>query len=149
MITPQYLAGLIDGEGYLGLIPSRAKGLKNQSFEPVVKLGMTGKTVLIIFDQLQGKYGGTIERRRILTKGNREAYTYVLKSRKKVLALLNDVSPYLIVKQGQALLLMQFCNLPNTHSLYASFDATVLELKIELYEELKRMKQPEPLAETN
>lgn len=149
MITPQYLAGLIDGEGYLGLLPSRAKGLKNQSFEPVIKIGMTGYEVLPIFNQLIEQYGGHIDTRRILTKGSRQAYTYILKSRLKVSILLADIEPFMIVKKKQLEILGQFCLLPNTHSLYKSFDPKVVEQKIDLYNRLKALKQPQPLAETN
>lgn len=149
MITPQYLAGLIDGEGYFGLIPSRVKGLKNASYEPAFKIGMTGESILVIFQELVATYGGHIGKRNGLTKGNREAYLYILKNRKKVLALLEDVLPYLIVKQQQGVLLKEFCLLPNTHSRYNSYDPTVLERKIAIYHEMKRLKQPEPLATTN
>lgn len=148
MITPQYLAGLIDGEGYLGLIPSRVKGLKNQSFEPVIKIGMTGESILMLFNQLQATHGGHIEKRRLLTKGNRDAYTYSLKSRKKVLALLEQIHPYLLVKKSQSKLLMVFCSLPSTHSRYNSYDPSILQQKIDMYFELKYLKQPEPLATT-
>lgn len=148
MITPQYLAGLIDGEGYFGLLPSRVKGLKNQSFEPVFKLGMTGESVLAIFHELQATYGGHLEKRKALTKGSREAYTYTLKSKRKVLVLLDAVLPHLMIKKAQATLLREFCLLPSTHSLYGSFDPAILERKIQMYHELKRLKLPEPLATT-
>lgn len=148
MISPQYLAGLIDGEGYLGLLPSRAKGLKNQSFEPVIKIGMTGYEVLPIFNQLVEQYGGHIDTRKVLTKGNRQAYTYILKSRMKVSILLADIEPFMIVKKKQVELLGQFCLLPNTHSLYKSFDPKVVEQKVDLYNRLKNLKQPQPLAQT-
>jgi hypothetical protein len=149
MITPQYLAGLIDGEGYLGLLPSKNKGLKNPSYEPVVKIGMTGHEVLPIFNQLIEQYGGHIDKKRVLTKGSRQAFTYILKSRKKVSALLADIEPFMVVKKKQVELLSQFCSLPNTHTLYKSYDPKVLELKIDLYNRLKALKLPQPLAETN
>lgn len=132
----------------MALLPSRVKGLKNLSFEPVVKIGMTGESILVIFHELQTTYGGHIDKRRILTKGSREAYTYNLKSRKKVLALLEDIHPYLIVKKEQSEVLMEFCALPTTHSLHPNFDPAILERKVEIYSELKRLKQPEPLATT-
>lgn len=148
MITPKYLAGLIDGEGYFGVIPSRVKNLKNKSFEPAFKIGMTGESILVIFNELVETYGGHIGKRNGLTKGNREAYLYTLKNRKKVSRLLDDVIPHLIVKKEQGILLQEFCSLPNTHSLYNSYDPLILERKIEIYSELKNLKKPEPLATT-
>lgn len=148
MITPQYLAGLIDGEGYLGLLPSRAKGLKNPSFEPVIKIGMTGHEVLPIFNQLLEQYGGHVDIGLVLTKGGRNKYTYILKSRIKVSILLADIEPYVFVKKKQLELLRQFCALPNTHSRYKNYDPKVLEQKISLYNRLKALKLPQPLATT-
>lgn len=147
MISPSYIAGLIDGEGYLGLLPCKVKGLVNQSFEPVVKIGMTGEDCRQLFERIRATYDGTIDKRYKLTKGNRQAYTYVLKSRKKVLRLLEDIIDDLIIKQDQALLLMEFCDLPNTHSRHKSYSPTALKRKIELYEELKRLKQPPATTE--
>lgn len=141
MISAQYIAGLIDGEGYLAMLPSRAKGLKNQSFEAVIKIGMTGDTAKEIFVQLQSQYGGIVESNQVSTMG-RQVYTYVLKSRAKVLPLLNDITPYLIVKKDQALLLAEYCTLPMTHTRHTSYDPSVLERKIQIFTELKRLKQP-------
>lgn len=147
MINPCYIAGLIDGEGYLGLLPSKANGLVNKSFEPVIKIGMTGDESRRLFERLRATYGGTIDRRSKLTKGNRTAYTYVLKSRVKVTRLLEDIVDDLIIKQDQALLLLEFCDLPITHSRHASFDPKVLALKLEIFDELKRLKQPPATTE--
>lgn len=143
-----YLAGLIDGEGYLALLPSRAKGLKNQSFEPVIKIGMTGQSAYEIMLKLKEQYAGNIERRGVLTSGGRVAYTIVIKSRKLVSQVIADIYPFLVVKKEQATLLLEFCDLPNTHSRYASFDPEILARKIAIYTELKNLKKPEPLAQT-
>lgn len=142
MVNPCYIAGLIDGEGYLGIIPSRVNGLINKSFEPVVKIGMTGEESRQLFERIQQQYGGTIEKRYKLTKGNRTAYTIVIKSRKRVLHLLEDIIDELVIKQSQALLLKEFCELPMTHTRHASYDPAATIRKQELYEELKRLKQP-------
>ena len=142
MINPIYIAGLIDGEGYLGLLPCKSMRLKNQSFEPVVKIGMTGRDSKELFLNLQSQYGGTVEQRGSLTKGNREAYTYVLKGKKRVWTLLYDIEEHLVIKQSQCKLLQEFCLLPMTHSLHKNFDESVLTRKIEIYSELKELKQP-------
>ena len=109
---------------------------------------MTGESILVIFNQLVRQYGGHIDKRKNLTKGNREAYTYILKSKKKVLNLLLDIQYYLVVKAKQAELLNTFCNLPSSHSRYKNYDVEIVRIKNELYDSLKRLKQPEPLAET-
>jgi hypothetical protein len=146
MISPQYLAGLIDGEGYLGLLPSRANGLKHQSFEPVVKIGMTDDAFAVL-ETIRAVYNGTTETRAKKTKGNRTAYTITFKGKSRVKRLVSDVYPYLHVKKLQASLLLQFCDLPMTHSRHKSFDPKVLEQKIFLYDNLKRLKQPPATTE--
>jgi len=140
-MEPAYIAGLIDGEGYLGILPARVKGLKNKSFEPVVKVGMTDNC-WAVFETMRAIYGGSIDTRKVKTTGGRTAYTYNLKSRVKVKKLLDDITPFLHIKKGQAILLSEFCDLPSTHSLYGSFDQKVLDRKIELYTLLKQLKQP-------
>lgn len=148
MISPQYLAGLIDGEGYLGLLPCRTKGLKNPSFEPVIKIGMTGSMAYEIMTLLREQYHGSIEQRPVLTKGGRIAYMLTIKSKKTVYKMLSDIYPYLFVKRSQAELLMEFCKLPMTHSRHASFDPKVLARKVAIAKEMINLKKPEPLATT-
>ena len=148
-MSDEYLAGLIDGEGYFGLIPSKVKGLKVSSFEPTVKIGMTGYSALAIMKLLQTQYGGHIELRRKLTAGNRQAYTYTLKSRNRVKALVENICPYLMIKQEQAKLLLEFCNLPSSHTRYTSYDPKTVTRKLEIYNEMKTLKQPDALATTN
>jgi hypothetical protein len=142
MIHKIYLAGLIDGEGYLALLPSRNSALKVKSFEPVVKICMTGIESKIIFDQLIKQYGGHLETRSKLTTGGRIAYTYILKSKNKVAVLLDDIIDYLVIKQSQAKLLKEFCKLPSSHTRYASYDPKVVARKEELFNELKTLKRP-------
>lgn len=142
-----YLAGLIDGEGYLGLIPSRGKDLVNKSFEPVIKIGMTGELSYQYFMHLKKYYGGTVETRKKKTKGGRIAFTYVLKSKAKVLRLLKDIHPYLIVKRDQSELLKEFCRLPMTHPKHNNYNHDSYLRKIEIYKELKQLKQPPATTE--
>lgn len=142
-----YLAGLIDGEGYLGILPTRSKDSKNKSFEPVIKIGMTGQLSYDYFKTLQKYYGGTVETRKTPTKGGRIAFTYVLKSKSKVLKLIKDIYPYLVVKREQGALLKEFCSLPMTHPKHKSYNHDKYLRKIEIYKKLKQLKQPPATTE--
>lgn len=142
MINAQYLAGLIDGEGYLALLPVRSKETKTQCFEPVVKIGMTGEESRRVFYAIQSTYGGHIDKRTGLSKGNRVVYTYILKSKKKVLVLVEDIIDSLYIKQEQAILLREYCKLPMSHTRHSNFDTKIVERKQEIYDEMKRLKQP-------
>lgn len=141
-ISPQYLAGLIDGEGYIALLPVRSKQVKNPAFEPVIKIGMTGLSSYAIFLKIQSKYGGHIDESNKPSTGGRVVYTYVLKSKKKVKVLLDDVSKYLWVKLPQALLLREFCDMASSHTRYKTYDNDVVLRKSEIYDLLKELKQP-------
>ena len=148
-MNKHYIAGLIDGEGYLGLIPCKNKNLKNKSFEPVIKIGMTGIEAKHIFEQIVNLYGGKIESYTRTTSMGRQVYTFNIKSKKKVYNLLKDIQPYLYVKKAQAKLLIEFCNLPITHTRHANYNPKIVKRKEEIYQELKNLKLPQPLATTN
>lgn len=141
-ITRYYIAGLIDGEGYLALIPARNKNLKQPSFEPVVKIGMCGVEAKAVFTQMLPMYGGYIEKKNGHSKGGREVYTYILKSKVKVGFLMADIIDSLFIKHAQALLMLEYCALPSSHSRYKDFDAETVVRKIQIYKELKQLKQP-------
>jgi hypothetical protein len=148
MITPQYLAGLIDGEGYLGLLPVRNKETINPCFEPVIKIGMTGTSAYELMNAIKERYTGNVQLAGRRSKGAREVYTIVIKSKKLVKALLLDIYPYLMVKKDQAQVLLDFCDLPFMHPLHVGYDVKIVQKREKYYWELKRLKQPEPLAET-
>lgn len=140
-LSPQYLAGLIDGEGYLGILPVRSKEVKNPSFEPVIKIGMTGYISEHIFETISTKYGGIVERPKKRTTGNRIKFTYVLKGKKNVLNLVEDILPYLHIKLTQAVVMKEFCEIPMTHTNHRNFNQENVDKKITCYEILKILKQ--------
>lgn len=149
-MTEQYLAGLIDGEGYLGLLPVYKTGLKNKAFSPVIKIGMGGIEAERIMYALKDRYGGHVEHsyRSRRSDKHRDITIYIAKSRKTVAAILDDVAPHLLVKRDQAELLKEFCALGSSHSLYGSTTQKVLDRKDELFAKMKELKLPEPLATT-
>lgn len=145
MITPQYIAGLIDGEGYIGILPVRSKEVKNPSFEPVIKIGMAGANSLMALEMIREVYGGIIEARGNRTVKDREVFTYVLKGKKKILVLINDINPFLIVKRPQGGIIKYFCELPMTHTRHSNFSQEIVTKKIWCYETLKELKKPDHL----
>lgn len=145
MITPQYLAGLIDGEGYIGILPVRSKEVRNPSFEPVIKIGMAGANSLMALEMIREVYGGIVENRGNKTTKDRKVFTYVLKGKKNLLNLINDINPYLIVKRPQAAIIKLFCELPMTHTRHKTFSQDIVTKKIWCYETLKELKKPDHL----
>lgn len=145
MITPQYIAGLIDGEGYIGILPVRSKEVKNPTFEPVIKIGMAGANSLMALEMIREVYGGIIEHRGKNTIKDRKVFTYVLKGKKNILRLINDINPHLIVKRPQGGIMKLFCELPMTHTRHISFNQDIVSKKIWCYESLKELKKPDHL----
>lgn len=97
-----YLAGIIDGEGSIGLYTSdRARRVG----EPVVTVDSTDREVL---DWLKMTFGGSIVVKRKQRPHHRQAWTWRVKNRKAV-ALLALALPYLRIdrKRVRALLLVE------------------------------------------
>lgn len=142
-ISNQYIAGLIDGEGYIALLPSKQPELHNKSFGPVVKLGMTGSISKMIMDVLYAKYGGHLEYRERSKKNPKwkDVHYWILKSRRKVKIFLDDIEPYLLIKKEQAVLLQEFCTLPSSHTKYGSFSQETVSRKEYIFNYLKELKR--------
>lgn len=104
-----YLAGLIDGEGYLGILKvkqgNKKKWFSNKEFifKPVIKVAMTDKDLIV---WLYNSYGGSFETRK--AHGNaRESYCWALRERKAI-EFAKRIYPYLKVKKEQAQILLRF-----------------------------------------
>jgi len=105
-----YLAGLIDGEGYIGLIKrfeKRRKGEPTCYYLPNVSVGMCDREAV---DFLNNMFEGTF----CITKKAspyRDVYQWTALSVKRVQPLLDAIIPYLKVKKKQAELLLEYIEL--------------------------------------
>lgn len=139
-----YIAGFIDGEGCIGIY-QRHKGKDKGHYEPKVSIGQSNKEILEkilkMMDNLKSSYvslscKGTIGNR---TKDYYQLNIFRLSSIKE---LLEEIYPYLILKQKQAEIMLNFVNhrltLKNkvTNNLrgYGDFDK-------ECYLQLKKLKK--------
>lgn len=93
-VSPQYIAGLFDGEGYVGI--RRRNDTKNTSYRCQVEIANTNRNVL---EEISAQHGGVIR-----LKKNKDAhcwYTlnfYTNKDSKEILELIKD---HVIVKKDQ------------------------------------------------
>lgn len=101
-----YLAGILDGEGCLRIARSRLRRRPNNSPRhwPVL---FVGNVSWLLCEYLRQKFGGSISTRPA-TSRHREFYLWALTTREAVLSILTAVRPYLLVKGGQADLLIEF-----------------------------------------
>lgn len=108
-LTASYLAGLIDGEGYIGILQIK-KGNKSRwstnrelLLQPVIKVAMTDKKTI---KWLKDSFGGTFETRN--AHGNaRESYGWALR-KQAAIEFVRKIYPYLMVKRQQAETLLRF-----------------------------------------
>ncbi|KKN79325.1 hypothetical protein LCGC14_0341070 [marine sediment metagenome] len=94
-----WLACAVDGEGWLGLY-TKYKW-------PVVEIGITNTSVAFL--QYAVKIaGGKVRNGRKGGDGKKAMFRMSIKGHKHVLIVLKDIFPYLIIKKGKALEMMQF-----------------------------------------
>lgn len=148
-MSPQYLAGLVDGEGYLGLIPCYKKGSANVTYQCVLKLCLAGMNAEKVITMIGDNYQGHIYKRNKNTKTGKEVYTVEIKSRPRMKVLLDDIAPYMIVKKEQAELMMEYIALPMLHPKHFSFSQELFDRRLEIVRSLKAYTNRTPLAETN
>jgi hypothetical protein len=101
-----YLAGLVDGEGWIGVelkMPEHTNGCRRASFMVTVRVVNTKRKCL---DWIENKTGvGTVHPSRKKIKGQRLVYEYRACTLQAA-AILKQIAPYLIIKQEQAKLVM-------------------------------------------
>lgn len=112
MITKlAWLAGILDGEGCLGVYNNKQKGRKYYATRPHIVIVNTD-TILIdeavmILNALGVKYYLAL-RKRANPKWKR-SFTLAVQSKKGAIKLLEAVMPHLIAKREQAEIVLQYC----------------------------------------
>jgi hypothetical protein len=152
MLSKEYCAGFIDGEGYLGIIKKTSKVCRlGYYYKPVIKIAQSENNSHVL-DILKEKYGGHISKTRIPKNPNqRPSRMLEISNRPLVKKLLNEIAPYLIVKKFQAKCLIDFINLPawktNKGSEYDKYRHKLGKKQSDLYKSIIRVNR-RGLAET-
>jgi hypothetical protein len=112
-MNTSYIAGIVDGEGYIGAYPAPESLNKyGRTLIPCVKIAQAGvfaRDNLLL--PLKEKYGGYISTRRFTNKNWTQAYMWELKSAKSIKLFIDDIYPHLILKKKQAELILTICDL--------------------------------------
>ncbi len=109
-----YLAGIIDGEGTLRINKTTsASSLAHRKatelgaiYSPVIGVGMVDRRVP---ELLAEHLGGSVREERVRNGQRRSIWRWTITSRPKAIAVLQLLTPLLIVKREQAELLLDFC----------------------------------------
>lgn len=120
MITIQYIAGFIDGEGYLGIIKKSSKVCPlGYYYTPTLKITQVTRNdaVLKEIKRFFGKGNLTLDKRNAIKSYNGVNKTSLeFRGMKRVTPILEKLYPYLIVKKKQAKVLMDFSKLPSVRA---------------------------------
>ena len=98
-----YTAGIIDGEGYIGLIPNSA--VRN-AFAPKVKVASTN---IKLIQFLKDNFGGHFDPLRNHPGNMKSSGMWTLSNKKHVKPFLMSLLPYLILKDEQAKVIIEYC----------------------------------------
>ena len=137
MITKDYIAGFIDGEGYLGIM--RMTNPKPR-FVVAIKIAQIIDKDSILYE-IQKMYGGRLEYRN--HKGNqRKSTTLCFLNNIEIERVLLDLKDLLIVKKEQCDVLLEFVNLPKGKTGHNfTKDKALLEEKLSFNRELFNKKE--------
>lgn len=130
-----YIAGFVDGEGYIGIYQNGKDKRGNHYFNARVIVGQKNPEVLeLISNQYGGKVYKSIDKRT-----SREYYRLDV-SGKRAEALLKDIQPYAIEKREQIILALEAREiLTRTEPVkYSSIHAALSEIK----NKIKRLNSP-------
>jgi LAGLIDADG endonuclease len=105
-MSPEYLAGFFDGEGCIDcqyMYPKQAPGVFYVRPRLRVTLADVGRAVL---EDLQKTYGGHLYHRSSKKATQSDSTSWELATKQGIKNVLVTISPYLIIKREQALLVM-------------------------------------------
>lgn len=107
MITKQYLAGFMDGEGCIGLYKHKDNRTKNGfTISALVSIGNTDKSLL---NEIQKLSNGVVVDHKHKNNNAKMLYNLQIQNHQDIISFLELIYPYLILKKEQAKLMIDFC----------------------------------------
>ena len=150
MITKDYIAGFVDGEGYIGLIKkTSSKVTLGHYYKPCVKIAQKESNRHIL-DLLKAMYGGHISKSRQHANTN-TSVMWEISNRPIVKKFLEDLKGKLILKDENLRLILKYIELPQVCNRkddeYQKFRLEIDSKKQLIYERI-RLINKRGLAET-
>jgi len=136
-----YLAGIIDGEGYIGIVKYKTKPYVSD-YTFTLRLTVTN-TNLILMNWIQLNFGGTVHKHapRDTHPNHRITYTWRIGC-SKATSILRKVYPYLIVKQSEAKLAIKFQKQMKNYGPAGIPDSVYIK-RVKMYKNLRLLKKGE------
>lgn len=138
-ITPQYIAGFMDGEAYFGIIrKTDPRCPLGYYYKVCIKIAQTERSSFVL-QLLKDRYGGNISKTRIHKELNQQPSKMIEFSNQiRIKRILDDVQPFLIGKSKKAEILRKCINLPRqTPTNRLELNA----MRSELYRNIKSMNK--------
>lgn len=145
MISDEYIAGFIDGEGYLGIMKhTNEKSKHGYNYVPTIKVCQSAKDRVVI-DLLAERFGHKVGKPRVHEGNRQDSVTVAMNSRIKVKIVLDIVEPHLIIKKEQAKVLREFIatlyKQPWNKKENIDHNEEMLKKRHELYKRIRRLNQ--------
>lgn len=139
-----YTAGLIDGEGYMGLIPH---SVTKNSYSPKVKVA---STTMELVQFLHNNFGGHLDKLRISSQSNHKSSAmWTLSNGINVGPFLEKLLPYLKVKNKQANLILKYIKEYPYKKMRQKDNKDIILKRQEIYKQIRLLNyRGLPLAET-
>jgi len=95
-----YIAGFIDGEGYIGIVGRESHGVKKAGLRPYITIG---NNYLPILQKIQQRFPeGLLQKKKWGLKATQEHYTLTFYTISSVRKVLTAIEPYLVEKRPRA-----------------------------------------------
>ena len=110
-LTASYLAGFIDGEGYIALKVDRSKSNGNLHYVPIIKIAQTDEAIIC---WIKESFGGWYYKRESVKDSNHKDSYYWTLTGKNLKPFLQKVYPYLKLKRKQCELVLEKIRMQDT-----------------------------------
>lgn len=109
MIDKKYIAGFIDGEGYISIVKHKDTRLKRgYTLFPIFRITNSDKIALLEINEfIKGKIKSNGISK---NKEHKQVYRIEVIELRRIRDILREILPYLIIKKPQAQLMYDFCN---------------------------------------
>jgi hypothetical protein len=145
--TLAYIAGIIDGEGTIRIHkmkPYKKNKQKNFSYAAGIGVGMVEKRVPSMLHDI---FGGSLLKECV--PGKRPIWRWQVSGRLSVYKILEEIAPYLILKQEHAYAVMEFCEDWHTpYSRQQGLSSQELQRREDAYQRLRKLNAVGVLATT-
>ena len=135
-----YLAGILDGEGYIGIVkasPQINNGEKHHRYCPRVTVVNTSK---VLIDALKNNYLGNIGDRPLVSPRHKKSYSFNF-SMTEIKRLLPRVKNKLLIKKRQAELVLALIKTFRPTGRRNSYTTKEFEVKEKIYQETSALNR--------